>query len=300
MTIGAYSTAPLLAWSGWRLRIPGGPVGGQYHGYIASDDIVDHYGWPAGHDETFRPIDIRQNLGIYPWHRWDSGWHGTPLREGETVSDMVYRSPAELRPRPNASGGINVVRAVQQERTPGYAVAPGNYATLGALPAAFVNDPVCPAWGCAGPRFPLSVQTLPPASPAPAPTVSQPPPPTTPQPSPTVAIGPAGSNGCGVGQYRDAAGNCTSDWRHPYAMYLPLDTAITPAPTVQASTSPTGVCPTGYTTDAYGNCVVAGVAPQGSSITAWLGSSTAIGSVVVPNLVLFGGLLLVAMKFMHK
>lgn len=290
---GAYSTAPLLAWSGWRLRVPGGPTGGQYHGYIASDDIVDGYGWPQGHDETFRPIDNRQNLGIYPWHHWDHGWHGTPLKEGQTVSDMVYRGPAELRPRPNASGGINVVRAVQQTRTPGYAVAPGNYKTLGAVPA--IYDPVCPAWGCAGPRFPLSVQTLPPASPAPAPTVNQPPPPTYPQPSPTVTM-----DGCAVGQYRDAAGNCTSDWHNPYPMYLPLDTAISPAPTVAASTSPTGVCPTGYTSDQYGNCVVSGVAPSGSSLSAWLGSSTAIAGYPIPNLVLFGGILFIAMKAMHK
>lgn len=296
---GAYSTAPLLAWSGWRLRIPGGPYGGQYHGFIAPDDTVDHYGWPAGHDETFRPIDNRQNLGhvgIYPWHHWDHGWHGTPLEEGQTVSDMVYRSPAEIRPRPNASGGINVVRAVQHERTPGYAVAPGNYKTLGAMPAEFYQHAsVCPAWGCGGPRFPLSVQTLPPASPAPSPVVNQPPPPIQPQPSPTVTL-----DGCAVGQYRDAAGNCTSDWRNPYPMYLPLDSPISPAPTVPASTSATGVCPTGYTVDANGNCVVAGVAPSGSSLSAWLGASTAVAGYAVPNFVLLGGVLLVAMKFMKK
>lgn len=310
--IGTYSTAPLLAWAGWRLRVPGGPVGGQYHGYLASDDIVDGYGWPAGHQEIYRPMDNPQNLGhvgIYPWHHWDHGWHGTPLREGETVSDFVYRSPAETRPRANASGGINVVRAVQQERTPGYAVAPGNYRTLGAMPSFVADQPIlagpdqpgfnpyhaiCPAWGCGGPRFPFSVQPLPPASPAPAPVVAQPPPPTSPQPSPTVSM-----DGCAVGQYRDAAGNCTSDWRNPYPMYLPLDSPVSPAPTVAASTSPTGVCPTGYGVDQYGNCVVSGVAPSGLNITSWLGSQTQIGSLQVPNYVLLAGFVLVAMKFMH-
>lgn len=320
MTIGAYSTAPMLAWSGWRLRIPGGPQGGQYHGYIASDDIVDGYGWPAGHDEIYRPIDNRQNLGIYPWHKWDSGWHGTPLREGETVSDMVYRSPAELRPRPNASGGINVVRGVQQQRTPGYAVAPGNYRTLGAVMQTS-GPPICPSWGCGGPRTPLSIQYLPPVSPAPSPTVSQPPPPSSAQPSPTIPIGPAGANGCAVGQYRDAAGNCVSDWRYPFPMTLPIDTAPGPSPTVAASTCPTGyvhdafgnclnpesvgpggatgVCPTGYTSDQYGNCVVAGVVPSGG-VTGWFAETTSLFGMNVPNIVLAGGLLFLVMKGMHK
>lgn len=354
MTIGAYTTAPALAWAGWRLRIPGGPIGGQYHGYIAPDDVVDKYGWPAGHSEIFRPMDNPHNLGIYPWHTWDAGWHGTPLEEGETVSDFVYRSPAEVRPRPNASGGVNVVRAVQQLRTPGYAVAPGNYKTLGSMGAANapwtpmpvyacgggLNDPcvptgetigptgqimqtkapkICPAWGCGGPLRTVPIPWdgeayVPPVSPAPAPVVAQPPPPTGPQPVHTVGTG------CPVGQYQDAAGNCTSDWRNPYAMVLPLSSPISPAPTVPANTCATGyvmttngsciapgapsgsvgTCPTGYTTDQYGNCVVSGVAPSGAGITDWLASSTSIFGMHIPNALLAGGVLLIAMKSMRR
>lgn len=345
MPIASYSKAPLNAWAGWRLRIAGGPAGGQYHGYIAADDLVDDAGgWPQGHDEIFRPIDSRQNLGIYPWHTWGHKWHGSPLLEGQTVSDFLYRSPAELRPRPNASGGINVVRAVQLERTPGYAVAPGNYRTLGAMApikanpifvsadfgnvpapvsssggAVTANNPqVCPAWGCGSPpwlrSFPVSVVS---PSPSPAPTVTQPPPPTSPAPAPTTPIGPVGTNGCAAGQYRDAAGNCTSDWRNPYPMYLPLDNSLAPAPTVAASTCPTGytqdpttgnclspgVCPTGYSTDpTTGNCVLASslaTTPATSSgITGWLGSSSSLLGMNVPNWALAVGLGFAAMKLM--
>ena len=228
-TIGAYSTAPSFAWSGWRLRPPGGPIGGQYHGYIASDDIVDGVGWPAGAAEIYRPgdpaglgavrrlgppvhdphrhfvgppihiqhLDCDQAWKEYlaahpldcdalwkqyhaahfhdpdPWRDfrrlhancpadkwadflqshpdcddprravpalhglgasvgpWEKIWSGTALTEGQTHSDHVYRSPAEIRPRPNASGGVNVVHGHQTMRSAGFAVAPGNYKGIG-------------------------------------------------------------------------------------------------------------------------------------------------------------------------
>lgn len=283
----AYTTAPANAWAGWRYRIQGGPIGGQYHGFIAPDETVDYAGWPAGPNEMFRKLDDARGLGIYPWddwnkhgvgHRTQSGAApGVPLMEGQTPSDYVYRSTAEVRPRPNASGGHNVVRAVQYQRTAGYAVAPGNYKTLSGLGA--VANPtgnvpvysgggsivgyepgtvpttgpvtrwppkVCPAWGCGPPRF-LGPPIV---SPAPSPSVPQTPPPTQPGPTSTVPMGPAGSSGCAPGQYRDAAGNCTSDWTNPYSMYLPLDSTPAPSPVVSANT-----CPTGYYMEASGNCV---------------------------------------------
>lgn len=343
MPIGSYSIKPLNAWAGWRLRIPGGPAGGQYHGFIAPDDLVDNVGgWPQGHDEIFRPIDSRHNLGIYPWSPWDSKWHGSVLLEGQTVSDHVYRSPAEVRPRPNASGGINVVRAVQLERTPGFAVAPGNYHALGAVPdpitSHLILDPTagtpmtpwpntaasadpwphaCPAWGCGTPpwaRTPITTVQMP-MSPAPSPSVPQPPPPISPQPAPTTPIGPAGTNGCSPGQYRDAAGNCTADWRNPYPMYLPLDNTLAPAPTVGASTCPTGysqdpstgnclspgVCPTGYMTDpTSGACVLESAlsATPGAGIMAWLQASTPLLGMNVPNWGLAVGAGFVVLKMM--
>jgi hypothetical protein len=154
--IAGYTAAPFNAWSGWRYRIPGGPIGGQYHGFIAPDDSIDGLGWPAGHDETFRAVDNPAGLGGMPWHGWDPEWGGIPLDEGETVSDYVYRGPAEMRPRANASGGAHVVRAVQTRRSAGFAVAPGNYRGLGAVPK-FLGPPVpapyCPPGSpeCAAP-----------------------------------------------------------------------------------------------------------------------------------------------------
>jgi hypothetical protein len=311
--LDAYTAAPYLAWSGWRYRIPGGPIGGQYHGFIAPDDSIDGVGWPAGHDETFRPVDNPAGLGAFPWQGWDQTWGGIPLNEGETVSDYVYRGPAELRPRPNASGGTMTVSAAQTRRSAGYAIAPGNYKGIGALPplatntVRFLGPPVyapgggglpprvCPAWGCGPPPIhivdgtpPGVVPTPPPPiSPAPAPIVAQPPPPTGPGPAPVVA------GRCPPGQYQDAAGNCTSDWRNPYVLYLPGDgSSPAPAPTVAANT-----CPSGYSLDqSTGNCV----APGTVGISAWLSGNTSIGGVQVPNFLLaaVGGL--VALKFLGK
>lgn len=327
--LAAYSTAPLNAWSGWRYRIPGGPVGGQYHGYIAADDMVDGMGWPAGHDEIFRPIDSRAGLGVYPWQPWDTQWNGIPLKEGETVSDFVYRGPAEIRPRPNANGGVNVVRAVQTERTAGYAVAPGNYKGIGAIPAPHFtfshalpatarpitapstngtivpSPPVCPAWGC-GHQFISPAGTEVPPN-----TVAQPAPPTSPSPAP-VATTP-GTSGCPAGEYRDAAGNCTADYTNPYSLYLPPDTS-TPANTVAANTCPTGYtlsaitgnclapgqCDTGYTLDpTSGQCVVS-IGLSTAGIGTWLGESTSIAGMSIPNVVLAGVGALFAIKMLRK
>ena len=329
--IAGYTAAPFNAWSGWRYRIPGGPVGGQYHGYIASDDIVDGVGWPAGHDEIYRAVDNPAGLGGMPWHGWDEEWGGIPLNEGETVSDYVYRGPAEMRPRPNASGGAHTVRAVQTRRSAGYAVAPGNYRGLGALtdnpivrgilpqywlprpqygtqPGGPISYPgrVPGDWQHFGPPMSACPQLMlapcPPGQrrtgnsgppcyhetgPCEGPSVPQPPPPIYPQP------GPVAASGCPTGPYRDAAGNCTADWSHPSPLYLPPDQGSPqPSPTVSANT-----CPTGYTQDpSTGNCYAPGAAPSGSGIMAWLGASTTIGGVNIPNAAIAGVGALIAFK----
>ena len=308
------------------MRIQGGPIGGQYHGFIGPDETEDYMGWPAGPREMIRPMDDPRGLGAYPWEHWDKRvWGGTPLMEGDSVSDYVYRGPAEVRPRPNASGGVNTVRAVQLARTAGFAVAPGNYRTLGALipvdqpvhpvhPFPLISPDtgpihqVCPAWGCGGPPTwmnpldggraglppPWAIGPVPvtqPISPAPSPTVPQPPPPTGPAPVNVVPMGPPGSDGCAQGQYRDSAGNCTSDWHNPYSMYLPLDSTPAPAPTVSANTCPTGflqdpngncvtTCPAGTVADSTGNCVAVAT---GTGITGWLGETTSLFGYNIPN-----------------
>ena len=191
-----YVVAPALAWSGWRLRVPGGPEGGQYHGYTGDDS------------------DQEATMLSGPESSWNPVWGGTALLEGETVSDHVYRSPGEVRPRANASGGANVLREYQTKRTAGYAVAPGNYAALGLMPSdaalenmsrVYMRPPVRPVlpvrplppvvigWPAGatditlpapvnivaqpGPKTPVPVYTVgvrtePPVSPAPAPTVA--------------------------------------------------------------------------------------------------------------------------------
>jgi len=317
-----FTNAPANAWAGWRMRIQGGPIGGQYHGFIGPDETEDYAGWPHGPREMIRPMDDYRGLGTYPWEYWDKQvFGGTPLMEGDTVSDFVYRSPAEMRPRPNASGGVNTVRGVQLARTAGFAVAPGNYRTLGAVPVVhapifpahpfpIISYPdgggalhqVCPAWGCGRPPWMIGPE---PVSPGPSPTVPQPPPPTGPQPGPTVPMGPPGSDGCAQGQYRDAAGNCTADWHNPYPMYLPLDNAPQPSPTISANT-----CPTGYVQDPYGNCMAncpAGYAPDaqnncqpsaaaGTGIGGWLGETTSLLGYNVPNWGIAAVFALVAMR----
>jgi hypothetical protein len=193
---------PPLAFPGWRLRIPGGPEGGQYHGFVGPDSL----GWrglPGGPPPAPQPSP------------WQDVWGGTALKEGETHSDYVYRAPGEIRPRPNASGGANTVRSFQTEKSAGYAVAPGNYRGLGGPPLT-----VCPEIAC---ESVIGYGPAPCYSPVCGPinVVRQPPPPLTPKPSPTV---------CNPNQYRDAAGYCTSDWHNPYSLYLPAQ----PSPIVAA------------------------------------------------------------------
>jgi hypothetical protein len=305
--IGAFVSSPPLAWSGWRLGIPGGPDGGQYHGFIGPDSRgfrtanLQEIGPEAPHGEEGPPAPPSSGPWASPW------WGGTGLSEGENVSDFVYRSSAELRPRPNASGGANTVRAFQEERTAGFAVAPGNYKALGAVvasplaprPTSIVKNynplpsgQICPAWGC-GPvpfRSFQAVQHGIPMGPGATNKVPQPPPPTYP------VVGPTVSGHCPAGQYQDAAGNCTSDWHNPYSLYLPDQSGSpAPAPTVAAST-----CPTGYTQDpTTGNCYAPGTAP-GTGITAWLAGSTTIGGVNIPNALLAGVGGLLVFKMMRK
>ncbi len=210
-SLAGYTAAPPFAWSGWRLRIPGGPVGGQYHGFIGPDSS----GWPNGHDEIFRTDGDHSQLGDsdVSTEPWSVLWGGTVLREGQDLSDHVYRSPAEMRPRPNASGGAHTVHAFQRRRSAGFAEAPGNYRALGVAAPAVVRAPL--PWGprpatiAPGPisriaypvafpvqAFPSPVQSGatstvaqpgPPSSPAPVNVVASSIPSSSPQPSPVVA-----------------------------------------------------------------------------------------------------------------
>jgi hypothetical protein len=135
--LAGYTDAGDFAWSGWRLRIPGGPAGGQYHGFIAPDSDT---GWGTDNgseiaenapDRTLYSEPGNPFLGDLPRDPWENEWGGTPLDEGETVSDHVYRSPGELRPRANASGGALTVYGYQTRRSAGFAESPGNMTPAG-------------------------------------------------------------------------------------------------------------------------------------------------------------------------
>jgi hypothetical protein len=300
----AYANSPPFAWAGWRLRIPGEPVGGQYHGFLANDNAFSP---PLELGEAPAP-----GLGGDSRGPWSNVWTGIPLKEGETLSDYIYRSPAEVPPRPNASGGVNTVRSLQTAKAAGYAEAPGNYFYLdgmGAIINPYVDGagattritprggpvypvsvrsgagdsvvthpydpivsphPVCPAWGCGNP--PVAILPFGPTS-----TVPQPPPPAVPVVAPSVplpAVNPI-TGQCSAGYYRDAAGNCTNDWRNPYSVTLQA-----PAPSPSVPASPSDYLP------AQGQ-VVPGITPAASSIMDWLSSSSIWSA--VPNGVLLAG-----------
>jgi hypothetical protein len=198
-----YAASPDFAWQGWRLRIPGTNPGGEYHGFIAPDSAS---GWPAGRDEIGADglsgyKDSIDTGSAGPWQK--DIWGGMIMGEVDNLSDHVYRSPGEMRPRPNASGGVNTVRSHQTMRSAGYAIAPGNYRSLGALdyglamrgplltnggggsmiPVRYLGPPVA--------RPPLAVAIgpamAPPQNGATA-TVAQPPPPGYPVSSPSVPV----------------------------------------------------------------------------------------------------------------
>jgi hypothetical protein len=220
--------APDFAWSGWRLRIPGGPEGGQYHGFIAPDSSQSweggQGGWPGGRSEIAEgPQKRPSGHSLLPgqgssYGPWDTNWGGTAFTGGQTHSDHVgrevYRSPSEMRPRPNASGGVNVIRGEQDEATAGFAEAPGNYRGLGMMMAPTTGEPIGvtpyypPTRGTAVPYVPPSatppIRYLGPPIPAPGPIAPTYP---TPKPSPVVYTGP-------------------DVWRSPYLMPLPSPTTI--------------------------------------------------------------------------
>lgn len=340
-----YSVSPDFAWSGWRYKIPGGPVGGQYHGFIGPDSAKSWQagggGWPFGPSELSEGPQIRpsghsqlpqEGTSKGPW---DKQWGGTAFREGQTHSDYVYRSPGETRPRPNASGGTNVIRGKQTQHAPGYAEAPGNYAGLGAVPSGIspgysigVRRPygLYPGESIAerfpqyyGPDF-QPPTTIPNASTGATSTVLQPAPatqtpqyivpwtvpPVSPAPAPTVAASPS--------DYLPSQGQIVPGITPGYSL---IDSPPTPCSPGYINSGPSGSCmpvggspqcATGYTLDPAGSgaCVTlaqaaataSGVAPT-SSFSAWLASQTIIPG-VNNEWVALGGVLAVLLLMKGK
>jgi hypothetical protein len=137
--LSGYRPEPPLAFAGWRLRIPGAPRGGQYHGYLGNN--------PSPHDFA--------NPGTY-----DRG---------------IFRSPGETPPKQNPNGNSNVFMERHSRRQAGYAMVPGAYSQLGSvstLPISNIRYPISEIYRfCPGPTNWVS-QPPPPPQPAPAPTVT--------------------------------------------------------------------------------------------------------------------------------
>jgi hypothetical protein len=332
-----YGVAPEFAWSGWRLRIPGEPPGGQYHGFIAPDSSqsweTGEGGWPGGRSEIAEHGQKRPSGASLPPQGgsskgpWDQAWGGTALKEGQTHSDYIYRGPAETRPRPNASGGVNVVHARQTRKSAGYAEAPGNYRGLGVVAVDGQLTPlraIGPAYPFRSPE-PLQVGpmwNIPSWGSGATSTVNQPPPPiqypsylvpytappVSPQPSPTVAAGPQ--------NFLPSQGMIVPGVTPGYSA---IDTAPPTCPTGYTNSGPSGSCmplasspqcAVGYTLDPMGSgqCVTlaqasasvtpgsaaASVAPD--AFSTWLQSQTIIPGVANQWIALGG--VLAALMFM--
>ena len=311
-TMAGYTPVPPFAWSGWRLRIPGGPEGGQYHGFIAPDSK----GWPGGHDEISdpdacddRPVVNRATLGdvAVTTEPWSVVWGGTVLREGQTQTDHVYRAPAEMRPRSNASGGAHVVHGFQRRRGAGFSESPGNSRALGFIsvePALHPNVlpphntlafPVIDGSARYGATSAVA-QPAPPTAPRSPNLVSSTTPPVSPQPSPTVAAAPSNFVPA-VGQPLPPAPGAA--WQ-PNTQY-PLNSVITdPNGNIQTSTAvgtsgakaPNFATTVGNTaSDGSVVWTMSGAGAGASSITGWFSQSTLIPGVENLYIALGAGLL---------
>jgi hypothetical protein len=109
--IGAYQSVPAFAYPGWRLTVPGGPAGGHYKGFTHSEATGTTI-LPADDYETDRGDGMSSHDAVHASQRNPRG---------------VYRSSAEVPPRPNASGSAATYRGFQTRRHAGTSVAPGSF-----------------------------------------------------------------------------------------------------------------------------------------------------------------------------
>lgn len=109
--IGAYRDTGAFAYPGWRLTVPGGPAGGHYKGFT--------------HTEA-RGTDIPPN-DQYEQDREDGMSSHDAVHASLRDPRGVYRSAAEVPPRPNASGSAMTYKGKQTRHHAGTAVAPGSF-----------------------------------------------------------------------------------------------------------------------------------------------------------------------------
>jgi hypothetical protein len=109
--IGAYQAVVDFAYPGWRLTVPGGPAGGHYKGFTHSEATGTTI-LPQDDYETDRGDGMSSHDAVHASQRNPRG---------------VYRSSAEVPPRPNASGSAQTYRSFQTKRHAGTSVAPGSF-----------------------------------------------------------------------------------------------------------------------------------------------------------------------------
>jgi hypothetical protein len=175
--IGAYQTTRAFAYPAWRLTVPGGPAGGHYKGFTHTES--------AG-------TDIPPN-DQYEQDREDGMSSHDAVHASLRNPRGVYRSAAEVPPRPNASGSAMTYKGGQTRHHAGTAVAPGSFPAdyfdtledaflkfaevggLGAVPSYhYMYDPwgreypIDPIIRPVGPEWPVPVHGV--ATPLPAPS----------------------------------------------------------------------------------------------------------------------------------
>lgn len=109
--IGAYQGVVDFAYPGWRLTVPGGPAGGHYKGFTHTEATGTTI-LPQDDYETDRGDGMSSHDAVHASKRNPRG---------------VYRSSAEVPPRPNASGSAQTYRGFQTRRHAGTSVAPGSF-----------------------------------------------------------------------------------------------------------------------------------------------------------------------------
>jgi hypothetical protein len=109
--IGAYQGVVDFAYPGWRLTVPGGPAGGHSKGFTHTEAT----------GTTILPQDD------YEQDRGDGMSSHDAVHASPRNPRGVYRSSAEVPPRPNASGAAHTYHSFQTKRHAGTSVAPGSF-----------------------------------------------------------------------------------------------------------------------------------------------------------------------------
>lgn len=113
--LGAYRDYPAFAYPGWRLTVPGGPAGGHYKGFTHNYSFGTAIGTVADPNDEYELARAEGRAAHDPVHSHPNAPRG------------VYRGPAEVPPRANASGSAMTYRGFQTKRHAGTSVAPGSF-----------------------------------------------------------------------------------------------------------------------------------------------------------------------------